>query len=72
MTEYAFRARLLDITDISVAIEMSAVGNLKHNLHIGNSSFQQPEEIKVSRKSSLSSYLTHLNIQKFDFNVNQF
>uniref|UniRef100_A0A1B6EA02 Alpha-2-macroglobulin domain-containing protein n=1 Tax=Clastoptera arizonana TaxID=38151 RepID=A0A1B6EA02_9HEMI len=48
-TEYAFRARLQDITDISVAVDMTAEGNRKHKMHIGNSSFQQPEIIKLNK-----------------------
>ena len=39
MTEFAFRARLLDITDMSVSLELPSTGGLRHELRLmGNDS----------------------------------
>jgi len=39
MTEFAFRARLLDITDMSVSLELPSSGALRHELRVlGNDS----------------------------------
>jgi hypothetical protein len=34
LTEYAFRARLLDITDMSVTLEMPSANGLRHELQV--------------------------------------
>ncbi|RZF38559.1 hypothetical protein LSTR_LSTR006154 [Laodelphax striatellus] len=46
LTELSFRARILDMTNINVFME-TPNGKLKQSLHIGNSSFKQPETVPV-------------------------
>ncbi|XP_075233181.1 CD109 antigen-like isoform X2 [Lycorma delicatula] len=46
LTEYAFRTRLLDITNISVKMNIPNI-DFKKQIHIGNSSFAQPSVIEI-------------------------
>lgn len=49
LTDYAFRTRLLDITNITVIVDMPII-DFKKYIHIGNSSFLQPSAIEVSQE----------------------
>ncbi|XP_066991727.2 CD109 antigen isoform X2 [Anabrus simplex] len=47
LTEYAFRARLQDITDINVTVTMPSSGNVQHTVHIGNESYSGTYNIEI-------------------------
>ncbi|XP_014256603.1 CD109 antigen-like [Cimex lectularius] len=55
LTEYANRARLMDITKMAISIDSSADSELTHILHIGNKSL-------MNKEIELRSIWGHLNI----------
>uniref|UniRef100_A0A8D8ZM66 Complement C3 n=2 Tax=Cacopsylla melanoneura TaxID=428564 RepID=A0A8D8ZM66_9HEMI len=49
LTEYAFRARLLTLTNIRVTLETPSNGDERHHLHLTNTSLNQPEIYHISK-----------------------
>lgn len=48
LTEYAFRARLLTLTNIHVTLETPSSGDVRHLLRLTNTSAEQPAIYEVS------------------------
>ena len=55
LTEYAFRARLRDITDLTVNIESSGLRNVQRVVEIGNRTARQVRSVDVSSRRNPSS-----------------
>jgi hypothetical protein len=48
LTEYAFRARLRDITDMTVTVELPSTPGFRHTLHVDNTTFTKIQKLPVS------------------------
>lgn len=47
LTEYAFRARLKDITDVSIALELPSTAGFRKTVHVDNTSFSDLQMFEV-------------------------
>ncbi|KAJ9579706.1 hypothetical protein L9F63_004632, partial [Diploptera punctata] len=45
LTEYAFRARLKDITDMTVTMELPSTPGFRHTLHVDNTTFSEIQKL---------------------------
>ncbi|PSN51286.1 hypothetical protein C0J52_05303, partial [Blattella germanica] len=56
LTEYAFRARLKDITDMTVTMELPSTEGFRHTLHVDNTTFSTTQKLDVP------NVFGHLNV----------
>jgi len=47
LTEYAFRARLKDITDVSITLEIPSTAGFRKTVHVDNTSFSDLQMFEV-------------------------
>jgi hypothetical protein len=47
LTEYAFRARLKDITDMSITLELPSTAGFRKTVHVDNTSFSDLQMFEV-------------------------
>jgi hypothetical protein len=47
LTEYAFRARLKDITDLAITLELPSTAGFKKTIHIDNETFSDLHMFEV-------------------------
>lgn len=47
LTEYAFRARLKDITDMSITLEVPSTAGFRKTVHVDNASFSELQMFEV-------------------------
>ena len=65
LTEYAFRARLKDITDISITLEIPSTAGFRKTVHVDNTSFSDLQMFEVGHimilhiVTLLQLFLTH-------------
>jgi hypothetical protein len=56
LTEYAFRARLKDMTDMSITLELPSTAEFRKTVHIDNTSFT---DIQILEVGSIKIILLH-------------
>ena len=65
LTEYAFRARLKDITDVSITLEVPSTAGFRKTVHVDNTSFSDLQMFEVGHITIfhivilLQLFLTH-------------
>lgn len=47
LTEYAFRARLKDITDVSITLDIPSTAGFRKTVHVDNTSFSDLQMFEV-------------------------
>jgi hypothetical protein len=62
LTEYAFRARLKDITDMSITLELPSTAGFRKTVHIDNTSFTDIHTFEVSHTDISYCYCYHFQI----------
>jgi hypothetical protein len=69
LTEYAFRGRLKDITDMSITLELPSTAGFRKTVHIDNTSFTDIQMFEVGHTDMSYCYITAIVSKLWDIFV---